>query len=140
MKKTTQELFDLMKRTQEFDSYMQNTREERVNITVSAALELLLTKKNRNKSKSIEASGLDRTYAYQIFSGIKQPSRDKLLALCLGMELTLEETQTLLKQTGYPVLYPRTERDCAIIHAFLKGLSIVALNELLYEMELPIIS
>ena len=51
MKKTTQELFDLMKRTQEFDSYMQNTREERVNLTVSAALEQLLMEKNKNKSK-----------------------------------------------------------------------------------------
>lgn len=54
MKKTTQELFDLMKRTQEFDSYMQNTREERVNITVSAALELLLTEKTETKAKVLK--------------------------------------------------------------------------------------
>ena len=104
MKKSTQELFDLMKKTQAFDTYMEITKEERVETTVSAALEKLLEEKNINKSKCIEASGLDRTYAYQIFSGIKTPSRDKLLALCLGMGLTLEETQTLLKQTGYPPL------------------------------------
>ena len=104
MKKSTQELFDLMKKTQAFDTYMEITKEERVETTVSAALEKLLEEKNINKSKCIEASGLDRTYAYQIFSGIKTPSRDKLLALCLGMGLTLEETQTLLTQTGYPPL------------------------------------
>lgn len=84
MKKSTQELFDLMKKTQAFDTYMEITKEERVETTVSAALEKLLEEKNINKSKCIEASGLDRTYAYQIFSGIKTPSRDKLLALCLG--------------------------------------------------------
>ena len=140
MKKSTQELFDLMKKTQAFDTYMEITKEERVETTVSAALEKLLEEKNINKSKCLEASGLDRTYAYQIFSGIKTPSRDKLLALCLGMGLTLEETQTLLKQTGYPPLYPRTERDCAIIHALYQNLTIVNLNELLYEMGLEIIS
>ena len=74
MKKSTQELFDLMKKTQAFDTYMEITKEERVETTVSAALEKLLEEKNINKSKCIEASGLDRTYAYQIFSGIKTPS------------------------------------------------------------------
>lgn len=67
MKKSTQELFDLMKKTQAFDTYMEITKEERVETTVSAALEKLLEEKNINKSKCIEASGLDRTYAYQIF-------------------------------------------------------------------------
>ena len=105
------ELFDLMKKTQAFDTYMEITKEERVETTVSAALEKLLEEKNINKSKCIEASGLDSTYAYQIFSGIKTPSRDKLLALCLGMGLTLEETQTLLKQTGYPQIYQMARED-----------------------------
>ena len=55
MKKSTQELFDLMKKTQAFDTYMEITKEERVETTVSAALEKLLEEKNINKSKCIEA-------------------------------------------------------------------------------------
>lgn len=134
MKKTTQELLELLNRAKDFDVYMQNTRENLISASVSSSLEQLLLNKNISKSKCIEASGLDRTYAYQIFSGTKQPSRDKILALCLGIGLSLDEVQHFLKQHHYPVLYPRSERDCAIIYAFQHSLSVMDSNELLYEM------
>lgn len=50
MKKSTQELFDLMKKTQAFDTYMEITKEERVETTVSAALEKLLEEKTSIKA------------------------------------------------------------------------------------------
>ena len=129
-----------MNRAKDFEIYMENTRDNLISSTVSSSLEQLLQNKNISKSRCIEASGLDRTYAYQIFSGVKQPSRDKVLALCLGMGLSFDDVQSFLKQNQYPVLYPRTERDCAIIYVFQHSLSVMDLNELLYEMNQPLLS
>lgn len=140
MKRTTQDLLELLNRTKDFDIYMRNTKEELVSTCVSDSLEQLLQSRNISKSQCIKASGLDRTYAYQIFSGLKLPSRDKALALCLGMNLTLEEVQNFLRQNQYPVLYPRAERDCAFIYAFQHSLSVMDLNELLFEMNQPLLN
>lgn len=139
MMKTTQELLELMKKTPDFDRYMDTIRGELVETDIASSLTSLLDRKNMSKSQCIKASGLDRTYAYQIFSGEKIPSRDKVLTLCLGMGLTLEEVQTLLKYTKYPVLYPRTERDCAIIYAFQNSLCVTDTNELLFEMNFELL-
>lgn len=140
MKKTTQELLELLNKTKDFDIYMRSTQEELVSSCVSDSLEQLLLRQNISKSRCIEASGLDRTYAYQIFSGLKLPSRDKVLALCLGMNLNLEEVQNFLRQNQYPVLYPRAERDCAFIYAFQHSLSVMDLNEILFEMNQPLVN
>lgn len=135
MKKTTQELFDLLSKNKDFDKYIEENNSELVNKPLHALLKELLEKKNRSKSECIAASGLDRIYAYQIFSGQKNPSRDKLLALCIGLHCDIDETQTLLKHASYAPLYPRNNRDCAIIYAITHSLSIIDLNELLYEVE-----
>lgn len=134
MKKTTQELLDILSKSSDFDIYMQTNTSELISEPLQVLLDQLLVQKNITKSECILNSGLDRTYAYQIFSGLKTPSRDKLLALCFGMQCTLDEVQTLLKHTGHSTLYPRTQRDCAIIYGFTHTLSIMQLNELLYEL------
>ena len=85
-------------------------------------------------------SGIDRGYAYDILSDKKQPSRDKVLLLCLGASFSFEEVQTLLKQTGYPMLYARIARDSAIIFAFRHHMSPIDTNELLYELQFDLLS
>ena len=51
----------------------------------------------------------------------------------MAMNLTLEETQDVLKRANMPMLYVRNRRDCIIIFAITKGLTVFACNELLYE-------
>ena len=66
--------------------------------------------------------------------------RDKVLLLCLGAAFSFEEVQTLLKQTGYPMLYARIARDSAIIFAFRQHMSPIDTNELLYELLFALLS
>ena len=139
MKKSTEELLNILKNTSNISTYIENQKEAQVSASLSDVLEQLLTDKSISKSDCIRRSGLDRTYCYQIFSGAKKPSRDKLLALCLSMGLSATEVQTLLKQTGYAILYPRLQRDSVILFAFYHKLSLTDLNELLFEMELELI-
>lgn len=139
MKKTTEELLQLLKNTTNINTYLQQQKDSIRTLELSEALERLLTEKSISKSDCIRQSGLDRTYCYQIFSGIKRPSRDKLLALCFVMGLTVEETQELLKQTGYVMLYAKNERDSVILFSLYQKLTLAATNELLFDIELPLI-
>ncbi len=139
MKPSTDELLKILKNTPDISTYLEKQKETFQPLELTAALEQLLTEKSISKSDCIRRSGLDRTYCYQIFSGVKKPSRDKLLALCLAMGLSASEMQTLLKQTGYAALYPRFQRDSVILFAFYHKISPIDLNELLFEMDLELI-
>lgn len=70
-------------------------------------------------------------YAYQILSGIRTPSRDKLIQLALGMNLELEEVQSVLKYSGNAPLYAHNRRDSIIIFAINKKTTVIDLNILL---------
>lgn len=70
-----------------------------------------------------------------IFQGKKYPSRDKIICLTFGFEMTVEETQTLLKQAGYQELYPRDQRDALLLFAIEKKMNILDANFLLYDHE-----
>lgn len=100
----------------------------------------ILAKKNIKPADAIRKSGLDRSYGHQIISGRKAPSRDKLIALSFGMELTLDETNDLLKVSRNRTLYARDQRDAVIIFALTNKLSLIETNQLLFDKTLAIIS
>lgn len=102
--------------------------------TVAEYLLRLLDERGLKRTDVIGASGLNDIYAHQIFSGKRTPSRDKLLCLCFGMKLTSDETQTLLKQCGYPTLYAKKRRDSIILHALFHKSSLMQCNEELYNI------
>ena len=136
MKKSTVELMELLKNSTDFSSYVSSVSEnfmERCSLDTS--LQAILKEKRLRKSEVIRRSGLDRKYAYEIFSGSsKKPARDKVLALCLSMQLSIDETQKLLNTSEYPMLYTKVERDCIILYALQRHLSVSDTNEMLDEM------
>ncbi len=94
-----------------------------------------MTEKNLTKKEVIERSGLNREYAYHIFSGLKKnPSRPKILALAMAMGLNLEEVQYLLRYAGLGLLYPRNQWDAIIISAVEQKFNVAQTNELLYRL------
>lgn len=103
-------------------------------------LKSILAKKNIKPADAIRKSGLDRSYGHQIISGRKAPSRDKLIALSFGMDLTLDETNDLLKVSRNRTLYARDQRDAVIIFALTNKLSLIETNQLLFDKTLAIIS
>ena len=87
----------------------------------------------------IRRAGLERTYGHQLFSGIRKPSRDKLIQLAFGFGLTVEETQELLKTALKSPLYPKIMRDAAVMRCLYEGRGIDDLQELLQELGLTLI-
>lgn len=86
-----------------------------------------------SESALIQASQIQRTYAYQILNGSKNPGREKVLALCIAAGMNYDETQRSLTLAGLGKLYPRRKEDSVIIFAIEQKLSVLQTNELLYE-------
>lgn len=133
MKKSTDKLLDTLKKKPTIEEYFSENGSEMLDCTLPQALEQLLDEKKLSKADVIRASNIDRTYGYQIFDGRKSPSRDKLIMLCFGLKLNLEESQRLLNIAGLRELYPRDERDAVIIFAILHHMDLIEANEILYD-------
>lgn len=135
MRKSTQELLKLLNEAPQVSDYIENEEDNMVQQTnLCQYLNTLLEEKQIDKSQMIKLSGLDRTYAYQILSGTKKnPNRDKVLAICFALKLSFEETQNLLKATGYPILYARIKKDSILIFALQRNAALADVNELLYD-------
>ena len=81
-----------------------------------------------------------RSYVYHILNGErKNPSRSKLLAICVAMKMDIKETQYFLRAAQVPVLYPRNQRDCIILYGLEQGASVMELNETLYTMQFELL-
>lgn len=93
---------------------------------------MLLPQKKLSRAKVARDSLLDRAYVYQIFSGEKTPSRDKLIALSFGLRLSDQETQKMLKLSGNRELYARDARDALILYAIQHKQTIMQTNDLLF--------
>ncbi|MBQ4638843.1 MAG: XRE family transcriptional regulator [Clostridia bacterium] len=117
----------------ELHKFLEDNQEYMVERPLSELLLMYLDKKEMTRAEVIEGSGLNDIYTHQIFAGKRKPSRDKLLCLCFGLKLTAEETQLLLKETGYVPLYVKKRRDSIILYAFIKELTLIECNDLLYE-------
>lgn len=84
--------------------------------TIQTYFNEYIAKHRLKASEIVEKSQLAREYAYQILNGRKKnPSRDKLLALCLGAEMPLKDIQRTLKLSHLGILYSKNVRDAVII-------------------------
>lgn len=135
MKKTTEELLNILKSKRSYDDFLREQIDELYFASISEYLEILLAQKALKKSDVITKANLDKSYAYQIFNGNKtNPSRDKLIMLAFGMELNLDETRKLLKISNVSDLYIRNPRDAAIIFCIENKLDLIRTNEKLDEL------
>lgn len=83
-----------IKEANNFSEFWKRHKKQIVHLPLSEYLRLLLDEKGLKRSDVVVKTGLDKAYVYQIFSGKKNPSRDKLITIALGMKLNEMETQT----------------------------------------------
>lgn len=134
MKPKTQELLNIIKSTNNLDTYLADNENIFISKPVNVLLEEYITQKRISKTEVIQKSGLDRTYVYQIFQGIRTPSRDKILTILYATQANFEDIQKILKSAQIAPLYPFDKRDSVIIFALNNGYSLTDLNEILYDL------
>ena len=130
MEKTTGELMDILRSKPDAAAFVQENADELQNKTVPELLADLLERKQLTRA---------RPYGYQLFDGTYTPTRDKLIQLAFGFQLTVEETQALLKAAGHAVLYPRNARDVVIIECLYQRCGIIACNTKLEAQNQPLL-
>lgn len=131
--KTTDELNHEIKAATDIEDYLRKNSGNMLSHSLSECLNRLLSQKGITRADVVRGSLLDRAYVYQIFSGEKTPSRDKLIAIAFGLNLSYEETQRMLKLSGNRELYSRDERDALIMFSLQRGMTIFETNELLID-------
>lgn len=132
IKKPTDELMDALNQSPSIEEYINNEQNYMIDSTISDYLNQLLNEKSLKKSAVIKNSELNEIYGYQIFSGKRIPSRDRLISIAFGMGLSLDEAQALLKYAGFAPLYPKQKRDSLLIWGISHQFSIYQINDLLY--------
>jgi len=120
----------------DFKTFYDENRDYMIKADLSELLDELLVKYDLKKSQVIRAAEMSEVYAYQIFSGLRVPERKKLLCIAIAMKLSLDEVQTLLKSAGYSTLYVKIPFDSIVLYGICKKLSVVEINEILYEYNL----
>lgn len=138
--KNTRQLEDALQQAGSIEDFLQKNKASLQPFTLAEYLEKLLAEKHLDKAAVVHASGLERSHAYHIFAGKKHPSRPKVLALALAMQLTPKETQYLLHYAGVGQLYVRDPWDSILWHALERHLSTADTNLLLDQLnELPLL-
>lgn len=128
---TTDELYHEIMAATDIEDFLKKNKRQMLTCTLSEYLNTLLSQKGISRADVVRGSLLDRAYVYQIFSGEKTPSRDKLIAIAFGLCLSDGQAQKMLKLSGNRELYARDERDAVILFALQRKKSILETNELL---------
>ena len=130
--KSTDDLSEELMQASSIDAYIHDNQSALSEGRVTDLLAKLYERAPQSKAALARKSGMSEVYLHQVFSGRRNPSRDRLLCLCVGLEATLEETQQFLKQASYAQLYPRRRRDAIIIFGILHRLPLSEINDKLF--------
>ena len=116
----------------DIDSYIKNNQTSFAERSVTELLASFYERQGLSKAELARRSCMSEVYLHQVFAGRRNPSRDKLLCLCIGMELSFDETQELLKEAAYAQLYPRIKREAVIIHGIVHHTPLEDINYRLF--------
>ena len=94
--KPTGDLREELMQAPSIDTYIHDNQEIFAGQEITESLAELYDRKAISKAALARKSGMSEVYLHQVFSGRRNPSRDRLLCLCIGLGATLEEAQRLL--------------------------------------------
>ena len=142
MEKETQKLEDFLKNAslEDYEKYVANENTETYE-DLADFLNRYIGANNLTLSDIIKASSLSRDYAYSIFNGNrKNPTKDRVIAICLACHMNLENTQRALKLCNAGTLYAKNNRDAAITICINRGIyDIAAINDFLFDHNLEVL-
>lgn len=143
--KTSIMLEGILRQCNSFDEFEKRCSDDMLNSDCRTTIYLmrLLDKYGWKISAASEAAEMSTGYLGLVINGKRNATRDMLIRVAVAIGATVEETQYLLKYSGYNPLYVRNKRDVIIWYGISKKekLSIINTNikkrglEPLYEDE-----
>ncbi len=132
----TKQLLNKISQTKDIHQFIERYDEEFIHISPIEYLKEILIQKNMTPAEVAKKSGQGE-YVYKVFRGERKPGRDVLIAIGIGMQISITEMQYLLRRTKLAQLDPRDKRDSIILYSLKEKQTIEQLNDLLYEFRQP---
>lgn len=130
--KTTDDLSQALMAESNIDSYLRENQPFFAGQSIAELLAVYYERTDLSKAALVRKAGMSEVYLHQVFAGRRNPSRDRLLCLCVGLETSLEEAQQLLKLASYAPLYPRLKRDAIISYGIVHHMALGEINDKLF--------
>ena len=127
-KKLTEELLNELLDAPSIDGYIKE--HDFAAPSLSDYLKQLLQEKGLERSRVVRMADLNETFGYQIFTGARHPSRNKVLQIAFAMALSMKETNRALTAAGVSVLNCKDRRDAIIIFCIDRGQILVERDDL----------
>ncbi len=130
----TDDIQKLLRESGKFDQVLHISGDAIDNPTLHSNLSALKQSSGLTIAQIADAALLSHPYAYQVFSGKRNPGRDILICITLVMSLDLAWTQKLLRLANKGELYPRVRRDAAIIFGIHHRYSLTQMEDFLLSL------
>ena len=134
MSLNTTQLLNKLSNAKDIKAFIIEYEQEFRNITWQEFLTDIINEKKIYPADIAKRSGQGE-YVYKVIRGERKPSRDVCIAMSIGMALSLDESQLLLRVFKWAILDPRDKRDSIIMYSIKEKRSIEQTNDLLYDME-----
>ncbi len=102
-------------------------------------IEQYRVKKKIGKAKVIRKAHIQKTHGYDVFKGKIKPSRDKLICLIYGLEMSVADAQFLLQCSGFSPLNPKCKRDGTFRYGLDNKLDLIRINIILDQQGLELL-
>ena len=132
-KRDTDEMNTELSQAKELKTFLEDNMENFSEVDFPHLLKAQIKKKKINKAQLAQNSGMSDVYLYQLLSGRRSPSRSRVICICIGLGLTVEETQKMLFHAGMGSLYARNRWDAIILYGISHELDLFTINDLLYQ-------
>lgn len=127
-------------RSEIYEPILNESMELKPDTGFSERLFQLIDKKGATEPEIYKRANLDRKHFSKIRSNIHyQPSKSTVIALAIALELTMNQTEDLLKRAGY-ALSPSDYRDL-IVEYFIRNrnYNIFEINQVLFAYDQPLL-
>lgn len=136
----TADMEQRLKQVRDFESLSEEMNDSFIRESVNSYFGKLLEMRGLSRRQVIDLAGLSNkaNLVFQLLNGTRTArNRDLYIRLALAMQLTLAETQSLLKFLKKGTLYPLKERDAALVFCISRGYDIEQTQALLEANGLP---
>ena len=123
-------LEEILRQCDSFDQFEAKCSDDMLNSDCRTSIYLmrLLDKYGWKTSAASEAAEMSTGYLGLIINGKRNATRDMLIRVAITIGATVEETDYLLKYSGYNPLYVRNKRDVIIWYGLSKKEALSVIN------------
>lgn len=131
--KNTSDMQDALLRAPNLDRFLSEQADHFQDKTFTDYLSSLLADRGYTKAELAQRSLMSEVYLYQILSGSRHPSRNRVLCIAFGLQASLDEVQQLLVLSGFAPLYVKDRRDAILIYGLSHDQPIESVNAKLFS-------